>query len=174
MDTRPLNFPGNVQLAEVGNHPLQSISLQTIKLFLNAMIINKTTGVIAGNFDVIHPGYIHLFNECKEHCNTLLLLLHEDPSIERKQKLKPILTLEERILILSSLRQVDEIICYKTEAELLVLLKSQKIDIRFLGDDYQGKEFTGMELNIPIHYLERSHGWSTTKYKELLAKTLTD
>ena len=81
MDTRPLNFPGNVQLAEVGSRPLQSISLQTIKLFLNAMTINKTTGVIAGNFDVIHPGYIHLFNECKEHCNTLLLLLHEDPSI---------------------------------------------------------------------------------------------
>ena len=95
------------------------------------MTINKTTGVIAGNFDVIHPGYIHLFNECKEHCNTLLLLLHEDPSVERKQKLKPILTLEERIMILSSLRQVDEIISYKTEAELLVLLKSQKIDVRF-------------------------------------------
>ena len=138
------------------------------------MTINKTTGVVAGNFDVIHPGYIHLFNECKEHCNILLLLLHEDPSIERKQKLKPILTLEERILILSSLRQVDEIISYKTEAELLVLLKSQKIDVRFLGDDYRGKEFTGMELNIPIHYLNRSHGWSTTKYKQLLANTLTD
>ena len=165
MDTRPLNFPGNVQLAEVGSRPLQSISLQTIKLFLNAKTIN---------FDVIHPGYIHLFNQCKEHCNTLLLLLHEDPSIERKQKLKPILTLEERILILSSLRQVDEIISYKTEPELLGLLKSQTIDVRFLGDDYQGKEFTGMELNIPIHYLDRSHGWSTTKYKELLAKTLTD
>ena len=51
---------------------------------------------------------------------------------------------------------------------------SQTIDVRFLGDDYQGKEFTGMELNIPIHYLDRSHGWSTTKYKELIAKTLTD
>jgi len=84
------------------------------------------------------------------------------------------LTLEERILILSSLNQVDEIISYKTEAELLILLKNHKIDIRFLGDDYQNKEFTGMELNIPIHYLDRSHGWSTTKYKQLLAKSLTD
>ena len=138
------------------------------------MTINKTTGVIAGNFDVIHPGYIHLFNECKEHCNTLLLLLHEDPSIERQQKLKPILTLEERILILSSLRQIDEIISYKTESELLVLLMDHEIDIRFLGKDYQGKDYTGMELDIPIHYLDRSHGWSTTKFKQLLAKSLTD
>ena len=31
-----------------------------------------------------------------------------------------------------------------------------------------------MELNIPIHYLDRSHGWSTTKYKELLAKSLNN
>ena len=138
------------------------------------MKINKITGVIAGNFDVIHPGYIHLFNQCKEHCDKLLIFLHEDPSLERESKLKPILTLDERILILSSLNQVDEIISYKTEAELLILLKNHKIDIRFLGDDYQSKEFTGIELNIPIHYLDRSHGWSTTKYKQLLAKSLTD
>ena len=138
------------------------------------MKINKITGVIAGNFDVIHPGYIHLFNECKEHCKKLLLFLHEDPSVERKHKLKPILTLEERILILSSLNQVDEIISYKTETELLILLKDHEIDIRFLGDDYQDKKFTGIELNIPIHYLDRSHGWSTTKYKQLLVKSLTD
>ena len=138
------------------------------------MKINKITGVIAGNFDVIHPGYIHLFNQCKKYCNKLLVFLHEDPSLERETKLKPILTLEERILILSSLNQVDEIISYKTEAELLILLKIHNIDIRFLGDDYQNKEFTGMELNIPIHYLDRSHGWSTTKYKQLLAKSLTD
>jgi len=138
------------------------------------MITNQTTGVVAGCFDVIHPGYIYLFNECKKHCDILLLLLHEDPSVERKQKLKPVLSLQERILILLSLSQVDDIICYKTEAELLRLLRDQKIDIRFLGDDYQGKEFTGMELNIPIHYLDRSHGWSTTKYKELIAKSFTD
>jgi len=138
------------------------------------MTNKKNTGVIAGNFDVIHPGYIYLFNQCKKYCNKLLILLHEDPSVEREHKLRPILTLEERILILSSLNQVDEIISYKTEAELVELLKIHEIDIRFLGDDYKDKKFTGMELNIPIHYLDRSHGWSTTKYKELLAKSLNN
>ena len=70
-------------------------------------------GVIAGNFDVIHPGYIHLFNECKEFCTELIILLHEDPSIERPEKLKPILNLDERMMILSSLNQIDQIIPYK-------------------------------------------------------------
>ena len=131
-------------------------------------------GIIAGNFDVIHPGYIFLFNECKENCDHLILFLHEDPSIERPEKLKPVLSLKERILILSSLRQIDEIIPYKLESDLLSLIKDMNIDVRFLGDDYINKAFTGKELNIPIHYLNRSHGWSTTKYKKLLSKTIKD
>jgi|TARA_B100001079_G_C16200229_1_gene421155 glycerol-3-phosphate cytidylyltransferase len=132
----------------------------------------KIIGVIAGNFDVLHPGYIFLFNECKRHCDHFLLLLHEDPSVERSEKLKPILNIEERKLILSSLRQIDEIITYKTELDLFKILQDKKIDIRFLGDDYKEKKFTGMELGIPIHFLDRSHGWSATKLKKLLVKNL--
>ena len=131
----------------------------------------KKTGVIAGNFDVIHPGYIHLFNECKEFCTELIILLHEDPSIERPEKLKPILNLDERKMILSSLTQVDQIIPYKLEVDLYELLSNLDIDIRFLGDDYKSKPFTGDDLNIPIHFLDRSHGWSTTKFKNKIAKS---
>ena len=131
----------------------------------------KKTGVIAGNFDVIHPGYIHLFNECKEFCTELIILLHEDPSIERPKKLQPILNLDERMIILSSLKQIDQIIPYKLETDLYELLLNLDIDIRFLGDDYKSKPFTGDDLNIPIHFLDRSHGWSTTKFKNKIAKS---
>ena len=131
----------------------------------------KNTGVIAGNFDVIHPGYIHLFNECKEFCTELIILLHEDPSIERPKKLQPILNLDERMIILSSLKQIDQIIPYKLETDLYELLSNLDIDIRFLGDDYKSKPFTGDDLNIPIHFLDRSHGWSTTKFKNKIAKS---
>jgi len=133
---------------------------------------NQIIGVIAGAFDAIHPGYIYLFNECKQHCDYFLLLLHEDPSIERSEKMKPILSIKERKLILSSLRQIDEIITYKTEDDLLKILKNRKIDIRFQGDDYKEKNFTGQELDIPIHFLDRSHGWSTTKFKKLLSNNI--
>ena len=133
---------------------------------------NQIIGVIAGAFDAIHPGYIYLFNECKQHCDYFLLLLHEDPSIERSEKMKPILSIKERKLILSSLRQIDEIITYKTEDDLLKILKNRKIDIRFQGDDYKEKNFTGQELDIPIHFLDRSHGWSTTKFIKLLSNNI--
>ena len=134
--------------------------------------MNQIVGVIAGNFDVIHPGYVYMFDECKKHCDILLLLLHEDPSIERPEKIKPILDLSERNMILSSLKQIDRIITYQIESDLYDILKTEQIDIRFLGDDYKDKSFTGDDLDIPTHYLDRSHGWSTTKFKKLIAETI--
>ena len=127
-------------------------------------------GIIAGNFDVMHPGYIQMFKECASNCDCLIVLLHSDPSIERPHKLKPILSVEERKEMLLELKSVYGVFTYTYEAELLDLLTLGGFDIRFLGDDYKGKPFTGDNLNIPIYYLDRSHGWSTTKFKELIRK----
>ena len=43
-------------------------------------------GVIAGNFDIIHPGYVAMFKEMRTKCDCLVVLLHTDPSIERPHK----------------------------------------------------------------------------------------
>ena len=110
-------------------------------------------GVIAGNFDVIHPGYIKMFKECKTYC-------------------KPILSREERTEILTSIKYIDGIAYYTYEKELVDLIYRLGPDIRFLGDDYRGKTYTGFELDVPVHYLNRDHGWSTTKFKKLIADTL--
>ena len=129
-------------------------------------------GVIAGNFDVIHPGYIKMFQECKEYCDRFLVLLHSDPSIERPEKLKPILSVGERIEMLLSIKYINAVETYTYESELYKLLEKHNPNIRFLGDDYKGRTYTGFELNIPIHYLNGDHGWSTTKFKKLIADTI--
>jgi glycerol-3-phosphate cytidylyltransferase len=139
-------------------------------------------GIIAGNFDCIHPGYIKMFDEMIDHCHEVIVMLQTDPTIERPEKCKPILSVEDRMDILNSLAQIDDIIPYTLESELYTFLKSFENDhldkefeveyIRFLGDDYIGKSFTGDDLDIPIYYLNRDHGWSTTKYKQLIAKSL--
>ena len=136
-------------------------------------------GFTAGAFDCLHPGYIKMFDQMKEQCDQVYILLQTDPTIERPEKLKPILSVEERIDILMSLRQIDMVQTYTLESDLYNLLihferhnESDVFDseyIRFLGDDYVDKSFTGDDLNIPIKYLNRDHGWSTTKYKKLIA-----
>ena len=128
-------------------------------------------GFIAGNFDVIHPGYIKTFKECKENCDHFTILLHSDPTIERPNKLKPILSVEERTEVLKSIKYIDDIKVYTYEKELIQLIENSKFSIRFLGDDYINKDFTGCDLNIPVHYISRNHGWSTTKFKNLVLKS---
>ena len=129
-------------------------------------------GFVAGNFDVIHPGYVKMFKECKANCDHFTILLHSDPSIERPNKLKPILTLNERIEILESIKYISDIKTYTYESELYELIKMGNYKIRFLGDDYKNKKYTGDDLDIKIHFLNRDHGWSTTKFKTLISKSI--
>lgn len=130
-------------------------------------------GIIAGNFDVIHPGYIKMFNETVKYCDQLFVALHVDPSLERPEKIKPILSVEDRIEILLSLNSIYYVVPYNNEEELFLYLNENNWDIRFLGDDYKNRtDYTGYGLNIPIHYLDRSHGWSTTKFKKLISKSI--
>ena len=129
-------------------------------------------GVIAGAFDVIHPGYIDMLNTCKEHCDYLVVCLHQDPNEERPEKLKPILNFHDRYKIVQSLKQIDYVIPYRLESDLYRILADGDFGVRFLGDDYINRSFTGDDLNIPIHYLDRSHGWSATKFKQLIANSI--
>lgn len=129
-------------------------------------------GFTAGNFDILHPGYIQLFKECKENCDYFIILLQTDPSIERPEKLKPILSTEERIEQLMANIYVDEVMVYTYEQDLLDLIQAHKFDIRFLGDDYVGKSYTGDQFNIPVHFVSRDHGWSTTRFKNIIAESL--
>ena len=130
-------------------------------------------GFVAGCFDVIHPGYIDLFNFAKKHCDYLIVGLHEDATY-RPNKLKPVLSIKDRYEILKSLTQVDEIIAYKSEEDLLNILTTRRINVRILGDDYRDnhQRITGASLNIPIVYHDRSAGWSATKFKNLIKDSL--
>ena len=127
-------------------------------------------GIIAGNFDVIHPGYIEMFNEMKKHVNEIHVLLHIDPSLNRPEKIKPLLSVTDRKNTLMALKGVTEVSSYNIEQELLQLIIDINPEIRFLGEDYiNSTDYTGYGLPPKIIFLKRDHGWSTTKFKNLIA-----
>ena len=130
-------------------------------------------GIIAGNFDVIHPGYIEMFNEMKKHVNEIHVLLHIDPSLERPEKIKPLLSVTDRKMTLMALKGITEVSSYNTEQELLQLIIDINPEIRFLGYDYINRsDYTGYGLPPKIIFLKRDHGWSTTKFKNLIASSI--
>jgi len=134
-------------------------------------------GFVASCFDILHPGYIRMLRDAKSQCDYLIIGLQGDPSVERPGiKSTPIFPVEERSMIMSSIIYVDEIRHYNSENELYQLLQrlisENKIDVRILGTDYIGKRFTGDNLNIPLHFHERDHPWSSSETrKKIIEKT---
>tara|TARA_R110000782_G_scaffold68692_1_gene138323 strand:+ start:166 stop:606 length:441 start_codon:yes stop_codon:yes gene_type:complete len=132
--------------------------------------MEQIIGFTAGNFDLIHPGYIYTFEEAKRHCNYFMVFLQRDPSETRFTKYKPVIPLYERYKTLMAIKYVDEVVTYQTEDELIGLIEFYNPHIRILGDDYIGKRFTGDYLPQKVIYTTRSHGWSTTKLKNMITK----
>ena len=84
----------------------------------------EIVGMVAGNFDLLHPGYIYTFEEAKRHCDKFLVFLQKDPNATRYTKYKPVVPLYERYRILMSIQYIDEVYIYQTEDELYDLIKS--------------------------------------------------
>ena len=131
------------------------------------------TGIIAVNFDLIHPGYIEMFNEMKRHVDKIHVLLHIDPSLNRPEKIKPLLSVEDRTMTLLALKGITKVSTYNSEKQLLKLIIDINPEIRFLGEDYINRtNYTGYGLAPKIIFLNRNHGWSTTKFKKLIANSI--
>lgn len=123
-------------------------------------------GFTCGAFDLLHAGHALMLKECKDYCDYLIVGLQRDPNVDRPEKNKPVQSYEERETMLSAIRWVDEIVFYDTEEDLKVLLGQLDIDVRIIGADWKGKEFTGHELSIPVVFNSRDHGYSTSDLRE--------
>lgn len=134
--------------------------------------IPNIRGIIAGAFDLIHPGYIRAFKEAKMSCNHLTIALHDNPTLERSYKLSPVNSIDERIEILESIKYIDDIIIYRTESELLSLISSGNFDVRFLGEDYKNIKYTGIDIPIKVIFVSRTHNYSTTELKNKISNSL--
>lgn len=131
----------------------------------------KKIGFTCGAFDLCHAGHMLVFKEAKTLCDYLIVFLQDDPSVDRasyrgKPKNKPVMSLEERKIILEGIKYIDEIITYTTEDDLYGKLKNLKADTRIIGADWKGKKFTGWDLPFEVYYNSRSHNFSTTALRD--------
>jgi glycerol-3-phosphate cytidylyltransferase len=132
-------------------------------------------GFTCSAFDLLHAGHMLMLKEAKEQCDYLIVGLQDDPSTtdpsyRGKKKNRPIMSLEERRIMLEGTRYIDEIVLYNTEEDLYELLKKLKPDVRIIGADWKGKEFTGSDLPIPVFFNSRNHNYSTTELRQRVAK----
>jgi glycerol-3-phosphate cytidylyltransferase len=123
-------------------------------------------GFTCGAMDLLHAGHCLMLKECRAQCDFLVVGLHTDPTLDRPEKNKPIESVEERKIRLQSCKYVNKILTYDTEKDLYNLLKELRPDVRFIGNDWKGKRFTGDDLDIKVIFNSREHSFSSTNLRE--------
>lgn len=131
-------------------------------------------GITFSAFDLLHAGHIKMLEEAKRQCDYLIVGLQTDPTLDRPEKNKPTQSVVERYIQLKGCKFVDEIVPYATEQDLEDILRSFKIDVRILGDEYADKAFTGRSYceskGIELYYNRRDHRFSSSSLRKEVAE----
>ena len=127
-------------------------------------------GFNCSSCDLFHAGHVTMMKMEKQLCDYLIVALQVDPTIDRPGvKNKPVQSVYERYVQLQGCKYVDEILVYETEADLLNLLQTQNIDVRFLREEYKDRDFTGKQYcidnGIELFFHLRRHQYSSTELR---------
>jgi rfaE bifunctional protein nucleotidyltransferase chain/domain len=119
-----------------------------------------------GCFDLIHKGHIHILNRAASFGDVLVVGLNTDDGVRRlKGSSRPIQDLEERALILASLRVVDMVVPFDedTPFELIGRLLP---DVLVKGGDYGLDSIVGAETVMTfggrVEIVDLLPGYSTS------------
>jgi dolichol-phosphate mannosyltransferase len=136
----------------------------------------KKIGVCFSAFDLLHPGHAAMLADARSQCEYLIVGIQSDPTLDVEYRMrtgsknKPIYTLDERIDMIKAIKYVDEYFIYTTEDELYKWLESNHWDVRILGSDWEGKEFTGHDIKKGnIYFHKRVHNLSSTEIRRRLS-----
>jgi len=131
-------------------------------------------GFTASSFDLFHSGHVAMLKEARANCDFMIVGLQTDPTIDRPEKNQPIQSVFERYVQLEGCKYIDEIIPYATEQDLIDILLTYKINVRFIGEEYKSKTFTGKQLcvdkGIELYYNKRQHSFSTSGLRKRISE----
>lgn len=100
---------------------------------------NKRKVLVAGKFDLLHPGHLKLFEMAKKKGNYLTIVLARDETIVKETGNYPSYNENLRKEFLESIDLVDEVILGNFENKLEIL-KEIKPDVICLGYDQEMPE----------------------------------
>jgi cytidyltransferase-like protein len=94
---------------------------------------------IGGGFEVIHRGHLYTISKAKSLGDVLVVAVARDRTIRERKKREPISDENQRVVLLSSLRQVDAAIL-GVEGNIYDTLEKVKPDVVALGYDQHHME----------------------------------
>ena len=124
-----------------------------------------------GVYDFFHLGHLRLFKQCKEHGDYLIVAAQDgDFILKYKPQADILYTTEQRIEILSSIREIDEVTTYKNVDEDI---KKIDFDVFAVGADQNHEGFQRAikwceENGKKVIILKRTPGISSSEIKHSL------
>jgi D-beta-D-heptose 7-phosphate kinase/D-beta-D-heptose 1-phosphate adenosyltransferase len=124
------------------------------------MLLHKGNNIwLNGSFDVLHTGHIKLLRYARmlagQHGTVWVGLDDDDRISSRKGSSRPINTLKDRMLFLSSIKYVDVVVPFASDDELYHYICEIEPDFMLIGDDYRGKPIIGSDFIKEIIYITR-------------------
>ena len=117
-----------------------------------------------GCFDILHRGHIELLSHCRYLGGVngrVTVGINSDDSVRRlKGPARPVVSQEDRKVLLEALRCVDEVIIFDAETPYS-LIQQLKPDVIVKGGDYQTKDVVGNDL-AKVVIFNFVKGYSTT------------
>jgi cytidyltransferase-like protein len=89
---------------------------------------------IGGGFELIHYGHVYTISKAKSLGDALVVSVARDSTIRKRKKREPLVNEDDRVRLLSSLREVDAAIL-GVEGDIYVTLQKVNPDIVALGYD---------------------------------------
>jgi D-beta-D-heptose 7-phosphate kinase/D-beta-D-heptose 1-phosphate adenosyltransferase len=100
-------------------------------------------GFTNGCFDLLHPGHVHLLEQCRTMCDRLIVGINSDSSVRRLNgPTRPAQPEAARAAVLASLAIVD-LVCLFEEDTPIELLRQIKPDLLVKGADYTIEQVVG-------------------------------
>jgi D-beta-D-heptose 7-phosphate kinase/D-beta-D-heptose 1-phosphate adenosyltransferase len=130
------------------------------------MLLHKGNNIwLNGSFDVLHTGHIKLLRYARmlagQHGTVWVGLDDDDRISSRKGPSRPINTLKDRMLFLSSIKYIDVVVPFASDDELKHYICEIEPDFMLIGDDYRDKPIIGSDFIKEIIYITRD-GKSTS------------
>lgn len=139
---------------------------------------NYTIVFTNGCFDILHSGHITYLREASTLGDKLIVGINSDHSVKLlKGEKRPIMPLNERLLLVGALDMVDMVIPFEEETPL-TLIQHVIPNILVKGGDYEINEIVGAEFVLKnggsVERLSFVDSKSTTDLIETILKRFTN
>jgi D-beta-D-heptose 7-phosphate kinase/D-beta-D-heptose 1-phosphate adenosyltransferase len=118
---------------------------------------------VNGTFDVVHIGHIKLLEFANSFGSVTVGLDTDERVRSKKGESRPFNTLVDRMDFISSIRFVDNVVCFDTDEELVNQIKKFEPDIMVIGGEYRYKQIIGLEHVPHIEFFEKIGEYSSSK-----------